>query len=437
MDQKILDKNINNSTALVRSRLFNLEPIGIGTPYIESLSSYIARLASNHYLRVGDLLKHIILVKLDMTHYLFDSNRSRINKFGQFTDKLISVLEELTSRTDLKYLTLKKWESVFINCNITFNPHLRWCPRCLTYCRDNNMEIYEPLIWSISCIKICPKHKIELSTVCHHCNKYPRTFTSKAKPGYCPHCENWLGEEYHCKEVTGLELKRQLMLSNAVGELLSHNNVDSPSVSNNRITVSIKIIMKTAANGKIKKFAKLINKTPYLVSQWIKGRRHPEFESLLDICEATNIKVVDLLLDRLDYYSIELINIPQRKIKKNYIRRDLKHIETHLENSYLNEYPPPSLAELKRRLNYNKIGERFPVICKKIKHKYQDYKKTQREIIMMNKIKDVEEIMKDLHINFEYPNVDLVRSKMKSPSSFRDPLIRETYQQMLRELGLK
>ena len=36
------------------------------------------------------------------------------------------------------------------------------------------------------------------------------------------------------------ELERQLMLSNAVGELLSCNNIDSPSVSNEKITFIIK-----------------------------------------------------------------------------------------------------------------------------------------------------------------------------------------------------
>jgi len=31
-----------------RSRLYRLEPIGIGTPYVESLTGYIARLAETH-----------------------------------------------------------------------------------------------------------------------------------------------------------------------------------------------------------------------------------------------------------------------------------------------------------------------------------------------------------------------------------------------------
>ena len=39
-----------------RSRLFHLEPIGVGTPYVESLTSYVARLAIAHSVPPGTLL---------------------------------------------------------------------------------------------------------------------------------------------------------------------------------------------------------------------------------------------------------------------------------------------------------------------------------------------------------------------------------------------
>ncbi|KOP26530.1 hypothetical protein AMR41_09940 [Hapalosiphon sp. MRB220] len=39
-----------------RSSLFHLEPIGIGTPYVESITSYVARLAEAHSVAVGTLI---------------------------------------------------------------------------------------------------------------------------------------------------------------------------------------------------------------------------------------------------------------------------------------------------------------------------------------------------------------------------------------------
>ena len=44
-----------------RSRLYSLEPIGIGTPEVESLSSYLNRLAQAHCVTVTALITHELL----------------------------------------------------------------------------------------------------------------------------------------------------------------------------------------------------------------------------------------------------------------------------------------------------------------------------------------------------------------------------------------
>jgi len=48
----------SDEAAPPRSRLYNLEPVGIGTPEVESLGSYINRLAQAHCVTVSALLKH-------------------------------------------------------------------------------------------------------------------------------------------------------------------------------------------------------------------------------------------------------------------------------------------------------------------------------------------------------------------------------------------
>ena len=39
-----------------RSRLYSLKPIGIGTPFVESLTGYVSRLADAHGVSVGKLV---------------------------------------------------------------------------------------------------------------------------------------------------------------------------------------------------------------------------------------------------------------------------------------------------------------------------------------------------------------------------------------------
>lgn len=49
-----------------RSRLYRLEPIGIGTPEVESLSSYLNRLAQAHCVTVTTLIRHELLPRLGL-----------------------------------------------------------------------------------------------------------------------------------------------------------------------------------------------------------------------------------------------------------------------------------------------------------------------------------------------------------------------------------
>jgi hypothetical protein len=44
-----------------RSRLYHLPPVGVGTPFVESLTSYIARLAKSHSVLPGILLSKEIV----------------------------------------------------------------------------------------------------------------------------------------------------------------------------------------------------------------------------------------------------------------------------------------------------------------------------------------------------------------------------------------
>lgn len=48
-----------------RSALYSIEPIGIGTSLVESLTSYISRLAEEHTVSVGDLVGRVLSDQAD------------------------------------------------------------------------------------------------------------------------------------------------------------------------------------------------------------------------------------------------------------------------------------------------------------------------------------------------------------------------------------
>src|SRR5206468_10800189 len=103
-----------------RSRLFHLEPVGVGTAEAESLTGYVARLAEAHGVRVRELVLHEILPLLDRPHLAathdpgllsaFWRNETRaLNGTRALARGLVRALARLTGRRDLRYLTLLTW----------------------------------------------------------------------------------------------------------------------------------------------------------------------------------------------------------------------------------------------------------------------------------------------------------------------------------------
>ena len=61
-----------------RSRLFHLEPVGLGTPWVESLTGYIARLAEAHGIETNKLVTREILPLLGRANLTDPLSHGRI-----------------------------------------------------------------------------------------------------------------------------------------------------------------------------------------------------------------------------------------------------------------------------------------------------------------------------------------------------------------------
>ncbi len=94
-----------------RSALFSLEPVGVGTPWVESLTSYIARLAWAHMVFPGVLMNKLLepLVPSGHARILHISHGKKtnlLNATGLRARLAVQFLETLTLRQDLRHLTL-------------------------------------------------------------------------------------------------------------------------------------------------------------------------------------------------------------------------------------------------------------------------------------------------------------------------------------------
>jgi len=143
-----------------RSRVYSLEPIGIGTPQTESLTSYISRLAAAHSVRVRDLVVDELLAHIRRPHIPDTSQSELLDSFWRSETRalnstrsparrMVHALEKETGRRDLRFLTLLTWSEV-VPVHQLQKMSRAWCPGCYQDWRDRGQPIYDPLLWTLA-----------------------------------------------------------------------------------------------------------------------------------------------------------------------------------------------------------------------------------------------------------------------------------------------
>ncbi|GHO96285.1 hypothetical protein KSF_063330 [Reticulibacter mediterranei] len=298
---KIWDVNIPSVPP--RSRLYSLEPIGIGTPYVESLTSYVTRLAQVHCVTLQALVMKIILPELERFNDALDygyhfnnfriENISTLNGISPISAMWVEVLQNLTSRQDLRFLTLLTWRNVLAVDRLLCK-HKRWCLLCLEEWKQRQEPIYEPLIWTLNGIDICLRHKRLLTIECPQCLKRQPILTKITLPGHCSFCEGWLGDVFNF-EPTELvvcdtkEASQQCWVVEGVGEMLeaAPNLLEIPQQGH--FAFVINAYMENMAKSRMNAFARLLNITAASLWGYIRKEDLPYIYSFLHICYTLSI----------------------------------------------------------------------------------------------------------------------------------------------------
>ncbi len=357
-----------------RSHLFHLEPIGIGTPYVESLTSYIARLADAHSVSVGTLIALEIKKNCLKKESYFGSNCPNINRIysqdyipslngtNSGTKELVAALTELTLQDNLQFLTLLTWAEVFPVIKL-LKPCFAWCPHCYQEWRSRGTVIYSPLLWSIQVVTVCPYHHQPLLTICPQCQQQFLPLWSQTRPGYCLRCHGWLGSKNSSSSSNGSGLKDsqrwEIWVANTLGELLEKAIWFSSPPPRNTIQKAIKAYTNQLTKGNISALSRFIGINRYKFIRWHNGVSIPILSDLLKICDTLSTSLVDFLQVELSPRNLENLALscseatpPKRKPDVAHTRRHDKEVTIRAMKQALSEEPPPTLTHLAHRLGY-------------------------------------------------------------------------------------
>lgn len=392
--------DLQKPTIPPRSRLYCLEPIGIGSEYVESLTGYVARLAQLHCvtprrLLLTEIAPHLARLKNRLNYqpenvskvFGIDTCKPAANGTGLTAAYLVEALSALTKRNDLHKLTLLNWAQVLTKIGLVRHQRA-WCPSCYQEWQQGSKTIYEPLLWLINIVVICPYHHNRLLCQCPHCHQHLPVFYWNFRPGYCSNCNQWLVNRRYKTKYTNIEtdLDWQLNVVRNVGELLAFSSsLNSPPTINNISDVISTYINQVFQSNKAA-FSQFVGISETTIGFWCKGKVIPPIDKLLLLANCLGISLLDLLTKDMLTFNDNCLSqstTQAQRSRKPYQRLNLerKQVLNVILTEVIKEYPPPSLSDVALRLKYRPLvlQYHFPELCQVIKRLHADYRKVSQQ----------------------------------------------------------
>jgi len=448
---------------LVHSQLYHLEPIGVGTPMMESLTSYVSRLAEVHSVHSYVLVRKQVLPLLNWPSFYKDEHfdHGRLNSFlGQHSVSLngltpsvndfVQALEQLTMRRHLHLLTMLPYKEV-LSGQALLRRTKAWCPLCYEEWRESGQVIYEPLLWMLSVVTLCPKHGQPLEQHCPHpnCTRVQYPLTTRSQSGYCARCGRWQGNPSlpSFAQLTDEEKASQQQTGAMVGALLAATAGTPFELRKETLISTISACVNTVANGKPSVFARLLQIQPSTIWEWQHARKVPQLGMLVKISALLEIPLFNLLtatngeIDGSvgDRKRLET-TLPAKSRKRRRRKATKKRLRSALEAVIQHPAdPPPSMREVAESLQYSAshLAKVFPDLCKTISARHAHYQAEKRVERQQRLCEEVRQAIQLLHTQGRYPSRRQVSKLLTGPGNFWEPEVYRTWKKALQELGWK
>ncbi len=166
-------------------------PLGLGTSMVEDVRSYMMRMAFCFEISAARLLLWIMPPFSPGEGSRLVSQARSSAGLGSMALAIVDALGRATTLS-LQGLTMLPLRHVLSPKNL-LRPTRAWCRACLDEMLEKG-EPYEPLLWSILSVAVCPTHGTRLESLCHRCKKPSPYLVGRFSPGSCGRCGTWQGQ---------------------------------------------------------------------------------------------------------------------------------------------------------------------------------------------------------------------------------------------------
>ncbi len=476
MDELILDDVANEDETWEplpdvppRSLLYPLRPIGInaweGGIGVESLTGYIARLAREHCLPTGVVVRDYLSPVLTCMGVGGRQATSLQWKMAHLIDGTGDVARDttrllcgLTGRADLDRLSMLPWAGA-IPARSLLRRKRAWCPDCYRAWEAAGIPAYDPLIWTIEAVTACHRHHRPLRALCPNprCRRAVPVLAFRASPGRCAHCGVWLGEEDARDEgeAQGDEgMREHVARAAAVAELLASTATMAPLSSRENVAHAVGRLARRGVEGRVPNIARTLDLSPGTLQSWYQGRRLPTLPALLHLSAGLGLSPLAFLTgaEELTASISPRLGIERGEdggrtasppetgaARARWARFDTFGVRQHLEAVLDDPHPDaPSMASVARDLGYyhQDLQARFPSLCAAISARYRADRTRRARARRRALGEEVRAVTLRLHEDGVYPSEGRVAAALWPRGDFRTPEVRAAWVGAMADLAV-
>ena len=376
------------------SRLYSLPPIGVGTGFVECLTSYLARLAQAHRVTPSQLFTKEILplmnqVPLESRIGRFNSIFGGYNRFfnglGKPAAFLTAALEQLTLRSDLGSLSMLRWHRAISGVSQS-KPIQAWCAQCFSDWQQEGKVIFQPLLWTISLVSYCTVHNSPLTTECPSCSRRSAPVEGLLKIGTCAKCGAWLGQSPSRAPIeTRIDDKLEPVFVSK--QLFDALEFVAEAVAQHVVAARLEGLLRNRGWSSVSAFA-LAAKIPRAQFCTLKYQHYrTPLKTLLRVCQTAQIDLKELLSEKAIVQSTPPTTFPKfcPRMGKWKDKAFLKAVRSALEAAFAEPCPTPlhRIAAEFQCAN-TELQQHFPHLSKQLTVKRRAYRRRkQRRLILL------------------------------------------------------
>lgn len=436
-----------------RSQLYGPVPCEVGTVWVESLTSYLHRLAARYCVEPRVFVTEAIFPHLAFWYQTRPSFATHLGSFyrrealamngtGELAQSLSQVLCQLTRRSDLQDTTLSLWaDQLPTRSLLRWFP--AWCPACYTAWQESGQVLYHPVLWMLQVVTVCPRHRRALTDRCPYCGQRQSVIAASTQPGSCTQCARWLGTRSggsQEQEVTGELFNWQTWVVRCIEELYLGRRAFGALPWTN-IVQGLAICREALGDGR--SLARLTNLPYSLFWQWSHGKLTPSFKRLLEFGYVLDVTPLQLLFSAADALSEWIAAREAYRLAHPRPRGrspiDWERIEQYLQDILAGRECAPGVCSVARQVGISAryLRKKFPEECASITAQYQQDRARQAEQRLAGQCLEVRQATMTLHEQGMKPSKQRVQALLSDAHILRRPECRATWHAVRRELGLE